>query len=162
MPTTTTSHKIHTMQDHKGPCNVRCDGLYNHFNAIFHSPLLGRALSNQTWTRRGGKPAGLIGQIARMTALGANRARAPRAAVDGIDLVCPQVHCRVHMRDLPPPRETRSAAALIGREGYRPYYVGAGDSELWGIVTLTKKQNGASRWFIETSFNVPQDRQISP
>ncbi|KAL7966978.1 hypothetical protein HDV63DRAFT_383449 [Trichoderma sp. SZMC 28014] len=36
------------------------------------------------------------------------------------------------MRDLPPPRETRSAAALIGREGHRPYYVGAGDSELWG------------------------------
>ncbi|KAK4064984.1 uncharacterized protein Triagg1_8800 [Trichoderma aggressivum f. europaeum] len=39
---------------------------------------------------------------------------APRAAVDGIDLVCPQVHTKVHMRDLPPPRETRSAAALIG------------------------------------------------
>ncbi|KAL5088836.1 hypothetical protein Trisim1_006252 [Trichoderma cf. simile WF8] len=38
----------------------------------------------------------------------------PRAAVDGIDLVCPQVHTKVHMRDLPPPRETRSAAALIG------------------------------------------------
>ncbi|PON26170.1 hypothetical protein TGAM01_v205114 [Trichoderma gamsii] len=97
-----------------------------------------------------------------MTGLGANRARAPRAAVDGIDLVCPQVHCSVHMRDLPPPRETRSAAALIGREGYRPYYVGAGDSELRGIVTLTNRQNGESRWFIETSFNVPQDRQISP
>jgi hypothetical protein len=88
-----------------------------------------------------------------MTALGANRARVPRAAVDGIDLVCPQVHCRVHMRDLPP---------LIGREGYRPYYVGAGDSELWGIVTLTNRQNGESRWFIEASFNVLQDRQISP
>lgn len=97
-----------------------------------------------------------------MTGLGANRTRAPRAAVDGIDLVCPQVHRRVHMRDLPPPRETRSAAALIGREGYRPYYVGAGDSELWGIVTLTNRQNGESRWFIEANFNVPQDRQISP
>lgn len=97
-----------------------------------------------------------------MTGFGANRARAPRAAVDGIDLVCPQVHRRVHMRDLPPPRETRSAAALIGREGYRPYYVGAGDSELWGIVTLTNRQNGESRGFIDTSFSVPQDRQISP
>ncbi|KAL7922698.1 hypothetical protein ACQKWADRAFT_76555 [Trichoderma austrokoningii] len=95
-----------------------------------------------------------------MTTLGANRARAPRAAVDGI--VCPQVHCRVHMRDLPPPRETRSAAALIGPGGHRPYYVGAGDSEVWGMVTLTSRQNGESRWFIDTSFNVPQDRQISP
>ncbi|KAL6700506.1 hypothetical protein J3F84DRAFT_344061 [Trichoderma pleuroticola] len=49
-----------------------------------------------------------------MAALGASQARVPRAAVDGIDLVCPQVHTKVHMRDLPPPRETRSAAALIG------------------------------------------------
>lgn len=49
-----------------------------------------------------------------MATLGASQARVPRAAVDGIDLVCPQVHTKVHMRDLPPPRETRSAAALIG------------------------------------------------
>ncbi|KAL6799076.1 hypothetical protein GGI42DRAFT_67966 [Trichoderma sp. SZMC 28013] len=90
-----------------------------------------------------------------MAALGASQARVPRAAVDGIDLVCPQVHTKVHMRDLPPPRETRSAAALIGVRdiGHRksePVIV-----SVRGVDLLTNKPRkmGNVWWFIETSLS---------
>lgn len=87
------------------------EGPFSHFNAILCNPVATTA--PRAWARRGASASSLV-WLARMTALGASQARVPRAAVDGIDLVCPQVHSKVHMRDLPPPRETRSAAALIG------------------------------------------------
>jgi hypothetical protein len=96
-----------------------------------------------------------------MAALGASQARAPRAAVDGIDLVCPQVHSKVHMRDLPPPRETRSAAALIGVRDIGHIKSGPVIASFGGGGYADQQANGESRWFIETSLSVPQDRHLS-
>ncbi|UKZ73217.1 hypothetical protein TrVFT333_000859 [Trichoderma virens FT-333] len=94
------------------------EGPFSHFNAILQNPV---ATMPPLITPNLGKEG------------------VPRAAVDGIDLVCPQAHTKVHMRDLPPPRETRSAAALIGVRDIGHIKSEPEIASVWRVDLLTNK-----------------------